>query len=89
MENICHIASLNQLAAVHNCYTVCNVCHNTKVVCNDNNRGLDFLLKISHQIQDLCLDGYVKCCGRLISDQYLGIACKCNSNYHTLSHTAG
>ena len=56
---------------------------------NDDNGCFDLFLKIAHQIQDLCLDRYIKGCGRLICDQHLGITCQCNGDDNSLSHTTG
>ncbi|MNN79906.1 hypothetical protein D3C81_1965910 [compost metagenome] len=53
---------------------------------NEDNRGVDFLLNILHQIQDLRLNRHVERSRRLISDQKLRIGCKCHSDNDTLAH---
>ncbi|MNO49677.1 hypothetical protein D3C76_400320 [compost metagenome] len=52
-----------------------------------NNSRINLLLQFLHQIKDLCLDGYVERCSRLIRNQKFRVRSKRHCNNHTLTHT--
>ena len=89
IENIIHRPLLYNLTCIHYRYLITDVCNNAKIVRNKNYSHSCFLLKILHQIQDLSLNGNIKCCGRLICDQQLRMTDQSHSNHYTLTHTAG
>mgnify|MGYP007123891398 CR=1 FL=1 len=47
------------------------------------------LLDLSHQLQDLRLDGYIKSRCRLIRDQKVRFTAHSHSDHNTLAHTTG
>ena len=57
----------------------------------------DYLLEVEHlkqyfpvhQFKDLCLNGHIKCRGRLVCDQNIRFTDQCHGNHHTLAHTTG
>jgi hypothetical protein len=46
-------------------------------------------LQATQQVEDLCLDGDVKCRRRLVGDQQAWIACQRDGDHHPLLHAAG
>ena len=46
-------------------------------------------LEPPHQVHNLCLNGHVQRCGRLVGDEQLGITAQAHGDHHTLAHTAG
>ena len=45
IENFIYCSHFNNSTAIHNRYTICNVCNNTKIMCDENNRCINFLLQ--------------------------------------------
>ena len=72
IENIINRPLLYDLTCIHNGYFITDISHNAKVMGDENDTHLGFLLPGSlHQLQDLCLDGRIQSRSRLISDQKL------------------
>ena len=55
---------------------------------NQHNGCSHFFPELTHQLQDLCLDGYVQGCGRLICNKKSWLAGYCHGDHHSLAHTA-
>ena len=89
VEDLFHGAVLDDLARVHNGHAVGHVCHNAQVMGDVDNGHAQLLLQVADQLQDLCLNGHVQCSGRLVADQDLRAAGRCNGDDDTLAHTAG
>ena len=56
---------------------------------DQHNGRIDLILQVTHQIQDLRLNGNVKSCGRLISNDQSWITSKTDCDTYTLTHTTG
>ena len=89
VEQLFYVCKLDDLSCVQNGNTVCDIRYDTKVVGNKHDGVVVLFLKILDQLQDLCLNRNVQRSCRLIADQNLRTAGKCNRNNDTLSHTAG
>ena len=48
----------------------------------------EFLLKLFHKFDNLCLYSDIKGCCRLVGNKNIGFAYKCHSYHHSLSHTS-
>ena len=51
--------------------------------------GIEVLLQLPHQLQDLGLDGNVQSCGRLVGDQQVRLADQSDGDTDALLHSAG
>src|SRR5262249_11027976 len=51
-----------------------------------DDRGAGLRLELAHQIQDLRLDRNIKCGGRLVGNEQLGIAGERHSDHYPLPH---
>ena len=89
VEQLFYVRKLDDLSCVQNGNTVCDIRYDTKVVGNKHDGVVVLFLKILDQLQDLCLNRNVQRSCRLIADEDLRTAGKCNRNNDTLSHTAG
>ena len=69
--------------------SVCHICNNTKIVRDKDDGCPVILLDLLHQLKNLRLNGHIQRCGRLIRDQQLRVAGKCDRNTCSLAHTAG
>ena len=56
---------------------------------DQHNGRIDLILQVTHQIQDLRLNGNVKSCGRLISNDQSWITSKTDCDTYTVTHTTG
>ena len=77
------------MAGVHDGDLLAHGSHNTQIVGDHDDAHAQLLAQILHQLKDLCLNGHIQCGGRLVGDQQLGLTGQCNSDHHTLAHTAG
>lgn len=93
MAGICveivYRGALDNESAVHDHYAISDPGHHTEVVRNPNNAHADFLAELLDEFQDLGLDRHVKRGLRLVGDEHLWLAGKCNSDHHPLAHPAG
>ena len=81
-------SELNDLPRIHNRHAVCNLRHNTKIMRNQNNACLMFLLEVFDKVEDLGLNSYIKRSCRLIRNDERRITRKGSCNQHPLPHTA-
>ncbi|MNE84306.1 hypothetical protein D3C80_1812010 [compost metagenome] len=88
IENLFSSTHFNNLPGIHNRYTVSHSGNYPKVMGDEDNRCIDLLLQILHQIENLCLNGYVERSCRLVGNQQLRVGRKCHSDYDTLTHPA-
>ena len=51
--------------------------------------GVDLILQVAQQVQNLGLDGHVQSRGGLVGDDQAGIAGQGHGDHDTLTHTAG
>ena len=80
VEQLFYVRKLDDLSCVQNGNTVCDIRYDTKVVGNKHDGVVVLFLKILDQLQDLCLNRNVQRSCRLIADQNLRTAGKCNRN---------
>ena len=79
----------NDFSTVHNRDTITDTCHNTKIMRNHDNTGINFLLQMGNQFQNLCLYGHIQRRCRLIRDNDFRITGECDCNDDTLPHATG
>ena len=84
VEQLFYVRKLDDLSCVQNGNTVCDIRYDTKVVGNKHDSVVVLILKILDQLQDLCLNRNVQRSCRLIADEDLRTAGKCNRNNDTL-----
>ena len=89
VEQLFYIRKLDDLSCVQNGNTVSDIRYDTKVVGNKHDGIVILFLKVLDQLQDLRLNRNIQRSCRLIADEDLRTAGKCNRNNDTLSHTAG
>ena len=89
VEDLLNGAVFHDLAGVHDGHAVCHVGHNTQVMGDVDDGHAQLFLQIADELQDLRLDGHIQCGGRLVADQDLRAAGRCNGDDDTLAHTAG
>ena len=58
-------------------------------MCDKDNTHVILFLKFFHQLQDLCLNGYIQSGCRLIGDQKLRMTDQTHGDHNPLTHTAG
>ena len=73
---------------IHDDDTLRHFGNHTQIMGDQHDRGVDLLLQLTHQIEDLCLDRYVESGRRLVGDQQLWIAGKRHRDHHPLPHAA-
>ena len=89
VEDLLYSTLLYDLTAVHYDHTVAHTRNYTKVMRNHNDRHSKLISKFQKQVKNLCLDRYVKRCGRLVTDHKPRTAHKRDRDHDTLFHTAG
>lgn len=89
IEDLFGRADFNYLSCIKNCNAVGNICNNTEVMRDENDRVIEFFLQIFDELENLCLNGNVKRSGGLVADEDLRLAGKRNCDNNTLTHTAG
>ena len=89
IENIIYRSLLYHFTCIHNGYFVTDLSNNTQVMCDKDNTHMILLLKFFHQLQNLCLDGYIQRSCRLIGDQKLRMTDQTHGDHNPLTHTTG
>ena len=81
-ENILITGKLYHFPQVHNKNLIGNMLYYRQIMCDKQIGKISLLLQILHQIQDLCLNGNIKCRYRLIAYNEFRIQCKrpCNTD---------
>ena len=88
-EDLLHRTLLHHTTGVHDHHVVRHLCDNAQIVGDEHDGGIDLVLQVPQQIQDLGLNGHVQSRGRLIGDDQLGVAGQGHGDHDTLAHTAG
>ena len=83
------VRNLDHLTQIHNGNAIRNVLYDGEVVSNEEISSAELILKLLQQVQNLGLNGNVKCRDRLVADNQLGLQRKCAGNADTLTLTAG
>ena len=87
-KNVLNAAVFYCFSCIKNKHIVCGLCYYPHIMGNQHNSRSHFFPKLTHQLQDLCLNGYVQGGGRLICDKKSWLAGYCHGNHHSLAHTA-
>ena len=74
---------------VHDHHLVRQLGDDADIVGDEQHGVAEFLLQVPYERQDLRLDGHVEGRGRLVADQYLGVAYERHGDHHALSHAPG
>ena len=83
-----HRAQLNHPPRVHHGHAIGDAGDNAQIMCDQRHRHTAFALEFGEQRKDLRLDGHIQRGGRLIGNQYLGIAGERDGDHHALAHAA-
>ena len=75
-----HVGDFDQLTAVHNGNSVCEVGDNTHVVGDEHNSGGEFIFQRPHEVEDLRLDRDVECCCRFVRNHKVGSERQCHGD---------
>jgi hypothetical protein len=89
LKQFCHGALLDDATRVHDCDSICPRRDDAEVVCDQQDAHAQRGLEIVEEVQDLGLDGDVKCCRWLVGDEELGVRGKGHRNHAALSKTPG
>ena len=89
IEDFCCCSSLTETPTVHNNNVVTHIGDNTEIVRHQDNCHSKFLLQILNQLQNLCLNGHIQCCCRLICNEDIRFASQCHGNHDSLAHASG
>ena len=88
-EDLLCRTAFDDVALEHHCDSIGHVRHDTHVVGDEQDSGVQFFLQRSQQIEDVGLHGHVEGSGGLVGDDHLGVAGKGHGDHHTLPHTTG
>ena len=88
-EEILHRRFLDDLAAVHDEDSRDCLGDDAEIVCDEQDRGAEALLKVAQQLEDLRLDRHVERRRRLVGDHERGIHDERHRNHDALAHPAG
>ena len=87
VEDLLHRAELHDLPCVQHRNAFRDICDDAQVVGDKDYGVVVFLLQILQEFQDLRLYRDVQRRGRLVADEYLGLAAQ-RYGYYALAHTA-
>ena len=83
-EDLRHRPLLADDAVAHHHHVVGHLAHHAQVVADEQHAHAPRGLELTHELQDLALDGDVQRRGGLIGDQQLGLAGQRHGNHHAL-----
>ena len=89
VEDLVGTAVLGRPAGVHHHDVVGQLGDHPEVVGDDHDGGVELLLQVADQVEDLRLDGDVESRGRLVGDQQGGVAGQRHRDHRSLAHPAG
>ena len=81
-------AGLHHVAQVQHADAVGNILDHAQIVRNEQVRAACFLLDVLHQVDHLCLNGYVQGGDALVGDDELGLHDQRSSDAHALALAA-
>ena len=88
-EDLFRRTLLDDAAGIHDDHVVRHLRDDAKVMRDEHDGGVDAILEVAQQVEDLRLNGHVERRGGLIGDDELGAACKRHGDHDALAHTAG
>src|SRR5499433_1106106 len=81
--------ALDDLAHIHDCDLVANLGDHPEIVGDENDRGTGGGFQVTHEVEDLRLNGDVERRRGLVGNQQPRIAGECESDHCALAHAAG
>ena len=88
-KNLFRSSLLNNAAGVHDDHIIRHFGDNAEVVRDEHDGGVDAILQVAQQVENLRLNGHIQRGGRLIGNDELGAARKRHGDHNALAHTAG
>ena len=88
IEDLKDLPDFDQIARVHDTYSVRNIGNNAKVMRDDQNRRIIFSPQFIHEFDNTGLNRYIQSRRRLIGNQKLRISAKHHTDHNALPHTA-
>ena len=79
---------LDHFAGVHHGHAVCDACHHTQVVGDEDHGGAELLLQFTNQPQNLRLNGHIQRRGGFIGNDEIRSAHQRHGNHHALAQPA-
>ena len=89
IEYLINLSQFNDLSRIKHGNSVSNVCNDAKVVRDEYDCILEFLLKVFQELQYLRLDCNVQSRCRLVADKNLRLTGKRYRDNYSLSHSSG
>ena len=89
IKNFLCCPDFHNLSRIHNSYTVCHSCYNTKIMADKDGCHLHFFLDSPENIKNLRLNRHIQRSRRFVSKQNLRITGKGNCHNCSLTHTPG
>ena len=83
-----YVGVLHFFAGIHDQYTVCDLRNHTQVVCDDDDRHIEFFLQLPQQVEVLGLHCDVEGGRRLVSNEERRIERNSHSNHHPSPHAS-
>src|SRR4030042_6603906 len=87
-ENFSYRSALYHGPGIHDTHPITHVCYNSKIMGNKDECHAQLPLNILEELQVLCLDGHIKRCGGLVSNEKTRLAGYGNGSHHSLPHAA-
>ena len=87
-EQRADLGLLGLAAGIHDDDALRHLGDDAEIVGDQHDRGVDLLLQLAQQIEDLRLDGHVERGRRLVGDEQLGLAGERHRDHHPLPHAA-
>ena len=81
-----HIGSLDDFACVHDQHVTCELCHDAKIVRDQEDGHAHVVLQGFQQVENLRLNGHIERSGRLIRNEQVGAAGEGHGDHYALLH---
>lgn len=88
-EDLVDRAAFDDFSGVHDGDFVGHLGDDTEVVCNEDDGHAAVFLEFAEEVEDLGLDGDVKCGGGFVGNEDFGVAREGHGDHDALSHAAG
>ena len=87
-EQIEHVACLDHIAGIQHHHLVADLGHNTQVMGDVQDGGLQFVAQLPDQVGDLGFQGHIQGGGGLVGDQKGRIGLQGRGDHDALAHAA-
>ena len=82
------IGLFDDFTCIHDSHSIRHFCHNAEIMRDQNNRGSHLAAQVTHQVEDLRLNGYIQgCCWFICHEQFRDTSQR-HRDHDTLRHTA-